>query len=239
MRLPKSKTIEKILGVKFRKKGFLKTALTHSSYAQSQKNHDEDRRSNENLEFLGDAVLELIVRDYLYHEFPNSNEGELSELKKMYTNAETLSKIGQALDLGAFLIMDKGEKSSGGRDRPSNLACCLEAIIGALYFDRGLKYARKFVHRVILAGEIAHYEDFKSMVNQWAMKNGHKIAYRTVREDGLPHCKTFQIALYLDRKKVGFGTGKSKKRAEQEAAQSFLEKSGLLTTLTRVKITEY
>ena len=238
MRLPKSKIIEKILGISFRKKKVLKTAFTHSSYSQNQTG-GEGCRSNENLEFLGDAVLELIIRDYLYHKFSRSSEGELSELKKMYTNAETLYKIGKSLNLGEFIVMDKGEESSGGRDRPSNIAGCFEALVGAVYLDRGLKYAQKFIHEVILDKEIARYEDYKSMVNQWAMQNGHKIVYRTVREDGLPHCKTFHIALWLNRKKVSLGMGKSKKRAEQKAAQNFLNKSGLLTSFSKVKTTKY
>lgn len=216
-------TIEKSLKIRFKKRSLLKLALTHSSYLQTTKIKTK-QKSNETLEFLGDAVLELITREHLFKKFPQANEGDLSELKKMYTNSETLYKIGRDLGLGKFLIMDKGEELTGGRNRQSNIAGCLEAIIGALYVDRGLRYVEKFVYRMILTREIDTYEDYKSLLNLWAMKNQHKISYRVGKELGPPHQRTFYVELYVDGKKTSRGKGGSKKVAEQEASKIFFQK---------------
>jgi ribonuclease-3 len=224
MQQPKYKAIEKKLGIRFKKRSLLKLALTHSSFLQTE--HNRKLKSNETLEFLGDAVLELIVRGFLYEKFPNANEGRLSEAKKIYTNTEALYYVGKKLKLGKFLIVDKGEEFTGGRDRPSNIAGCLEAIIGALYIDRGLVYTRKFVNRVLLKKRLAKQIDYKSFLNQWVMRSRCKIYYKVIKEEGPPHHKTFCVNLYINRKRVSQGIGESKKKAEQEAAKNFLRKKG-------------
>lgn len=224
MQLLKFNNIEKKLGIKFKRRTLLELALTHSSYLQKTKNGLE-QKSNETLEFLGDAVLELLTREYLFKKFPKAHEGDLSELKKIYTNTETLYKIGKTLGLGEFLIMDRGEELTGGRNRRSNIAGCLEAIIGALYLDHGLRYVRKFVGRTILTIKTETYEDYKSLLNLWVMQKRYKISYKIVEEKGPAHHKTFYIDLYLNKKKVSRGVGKSKKDAEQEAARNFLRKN--------------
>ena len=126
--------------------------------------------------------------------------------------------------------MDKGEELTGGRDRQSNMAGCLEAIIGALYLDRGLRYVRKFVYQKIFTREIDRYEDYKSLLNLWAMRKRCKISYRIVKEHGPEHHKTFFVDLYVDNKKKGRGCANTKKKAEQEAARKFLKKISYVNT---------
>jgi ribonuclease-3 len=217
------KDAEKFLGVRFKKKRLLKTALTHSSYLQTQ-NHEH--KSNETLEFLGDAVLELLTREFLLKKFPRADEGELSEMKKMYTSTDALYKTGKKLNLGKYLLMDKGEELTGGRNRPSNIAGCLEAIIGALYLDRGLKYVEKFIYSILFKKKIFKHKDYKSLMNRWAMQNKKEIHYKIIKEEGPPHKKTFYINLYVSKRKVGQGIAESKKKAEQNAARDFLRKLG-------------
>jgi ribonuclease-3 len=230
MPLQKYSIVKKKLGIRFRNKKLLELALTHSSYLKAHQD-GAIKNSNETLEFLGDAVLELLTREYLFKKFPKASEGKLSELKKMYTNTETLYKIGEELELGNFMIMDKGEELTGGRKRRSNIAGCLEAIIGALYLDRGLVYVRKFVLRIILKRKIDTYKDYKSLLNLWIMQKKHQISYRIAKEKGPAHHKTFYIDLYLDGKKVSRGKGSSKKKAEQEAAENFLRNNVKLKNL--------
>jgi ribonuclease-3 len=216
------KVIEHTLGVRFKRKTYLKRALTHSSYLQAQKRGFDT--SNEILEFLGDAVLELIVREYLLHKYPHATEGTLSELKKVYTNTETLFKIGKRMGVGNFLLVNKGEERTGGRRRPSIVAACVEAIIGALYLDRGLPYTAKFVNRVLFSYKISKKEDYKSFVNKWSMQQHATICYKITKEKGPPHSKTFFVCLYVNNKKRGSGSGKTVKSAEQKAAKDFLSK---------------
>ena len=217
--LQKYYAIEKWLGIRFKKRRYLEIALTHASRSRCTKNYLQ--KNNELLEFLGDAVLELLTRVHLLKKYPNAHEGELSELKKLYTNTEALYKIGKALGLGRFLIMDKGEELIGGRDRPSNIAGGMEALIGALYLDRGLNYTQRFVNQKIFKGMKGKYKDHKSLLNRWAMKNRREISYRITKEEGPAHHKIFYIDLYVNGKKVSRGVGDSRKRAEQEAAKNF------------------
>ena len=222
MRSPNYKAIEKQLGIRFKKRGLLKQALTHASYLQIKTNANH---SNERLEFLGDAVLELIVREFLLFKHPKDPEGKLSELKKKYTSTHALYNTGKKLRLGRLLIMSNGEIRTGGRKRPSIIAGCLEAIIGALYLDRGLDYTRKFVTNILLKKRIRSQTDHKSILNRWALKNQKIVEYRVLKEIGTPHNKSFYINLYINKKKVSQGIGTTKKKAEQEAAKKFLKKN--------------
>lgn len=223
MPLFKYKDIQKKLGVRFRKKTRLRLALTHSSYhGEDEKSHE---KSNETLEFLGDAVLELIVREYLHKKFPELTEGQLNELKIRYTNTETLHHVGKEIGIGEFLLMDKGEELTGGRERPSNVAGALEALIGALYLDGGLKGARAFVTKHILKKDFSGLLDYKSMLNRWAMKNQCSIAYRVAKSHGPPHRKVFHVDLYINKERVSRGSGDSKKKAQQAAAKKLFEEN--------------
>jgi len=216
------KAIQGYLGIRFKKRSLLNLALTHSSYSHTQ---NKKKESNETLEFLGDAVLELIVREFLYNKYPGAQEGKLSELKKKYTCTETLYRTGKRLHVGKFLIMDKGEERTGGRNRPSNIAGCLEAIIGALYLDRGLGYVEKFVKCILLETRIVTYKDYKSVLNRWVMQHRKSISYRIAKEEGTPHKKKFLVSLYINKRKISQGSGSTKKKAEQEAAKNFLWKN--------------
>ncbi len=212
------KKIEKKLGLCFKKPQYLLKALTHSSAVASERS-----KSNEVLEFLGDAVLELIVRKYLIEKFPKMSEGELNVLKKRYTCEEVLYKIGKEIGIGEFLIMDKGEELTGGRTRQSNISGAFEALLGAIYLDRGFDYVNKYVRKHFLTKKVRLSRDYKSLLNQWAMKNKKVIDYRVIREEGPPHKKTFYVALYVNGKKVAEGQGISKKEAEQDSARKFLK----------------
>ena len=197
----------------------MKLAFTHSSCVQ----HRRHGKSNETLEFLGDAVLELLVREHLFKKYPKLREGQLSELKKNYTSEDALYAIGKRLSIGNFLTMDKGEELTGGRIRKSNIAGCLEAIIGAIYLDQGITGAKRFVRNKILKRRVIPAKDCKSLLNSWAMRNKVKLTYKIIEEEGPPHCKVFHIALYVSKARKSEGVGPSKKKAEQEAACAFFE----------------
>lgn len=216
------KHIQSALGIRFKRRTYLKRALTHSSYLQVQRRGFD--RSNETLEFLGDAVLELVTREHLLHKYPDADEGRLSELKKMYTSTPVLFRTGKRLKLGAYMLMDRGEETTGGRSRQSTIAACVEAIIGALYLDRGLAYTAKFIKRILLEKKIMRQHDHKSLLNRWSMLHRASITYRVAKEEGPPHQKIFYVDLFADGKKVSQGKGGTKKIAEQKAARSFLAK---------------
>ncbi len=217
------KIIEKQLGTKFKKKGLLRRAFTHSSYQRAEAKRTT--KSNETLEFLGDAVLELVTREYLYKKYPKLTEGDLNAIKIKYTNQDTLYRVGKDLEIGKFLLMDKGEALTGGRERPSNIAGCLEALIGAIYLDQGLQSTREFVETHVLKKDISGLRDYKSLLNSWAMKQQYSINYRVAKSHGPPHRKVFHVDLYVNKKKVSRGSGDSKKKAQQAAAQKFFEEN--------------
>jgi ribonuclease-3 len=217
------KLIEKTIGVRFLKKTLLRRALTHSSLQRAE--IKKPQKSNETLEFLGDAVLELVTREHLYKKFPKLSEGELNEIKIKFTNQSTLHEVGKDLQLGEFLLMDKGEALTGGRTRPSNIAGCLEALIGAIYLDRGLKSTRAFIVRHILKRDISGLFDYKSLLNRWAMKQQYSIGYRVARSHGPPHRKIFHVDLYINKKKASRGSGDSKKKAQQAAAKKYIDEN--------------
>lgn len=211
------KKIEKRLGTRFNNKDLLIKALTHSSAVNLDRT-----KSNEVLEFLGDAVLELVVREYLIKKFPEKNEGELNQMKKRFTQEQILYKIGKKLGLGGLLIMDKGEELTGGRDRKSNISCGVEALIGAIYLDRGLDYTKRYIKKILLQRRFKIAKDYKSLINDWAMKEKKEIEYKVIKESGPSHQKLFLVGLYVNGDKVSQGMGLSKKQAEQEAAKKFL-----------------
>ncbi|MBN2620365.1 ribonuclease III [candidate division WOR-3 bacterium] len=219
MRSHDYKEIEQKLKIRFTRRTVLKKALTHSSYSLKYGS------SNEVLEFLGDAVLELVTREYLWEKSPAAREGELSEHKKNYTSTEALYHAGRRLGIGRYIFMSKGERASGGQTRPSIIAGTLEALIGALYIDRGLPYTRKFITRILLQRKRIASKDHKSLLNQWAMKHHKHVMYHIAKETGPPHQRTFRVHLFIDDKKKTVGIGRSKKDAEQKAAEKYLKKT--------------
>lgn len=201
----------------------LDCAFTHTSYA------NENRKSvihhNERLEFLGDAVLDLIIGEYLFLQYPQMTEGELTRAKAMIVCAQSLSECSRRLGFGEYLRLGKGELNSGGRARASILADAFEAVIGAIYLESNYEETEKFVlsHLKDVLEKIGQGkidEDFKTLFQEYVQKTGeHKMEYRLAYSAGPDHDKTFGMEVYVDGKLYGSGVGKSKKDAEQEAAK--------------------
>ncbi len=226
--MPDVVALQKTLGVKFKQPALLEQALVHSSYVNE--NPDLVAGNNERLEFLGDAVLDLIVADRLYRDFPDLAEGALTKLRASLVRRDTLARIGRAIGLGDYLYMGKGEETSGGRDKTPNLAGALEAVIAAVYLDRGMKTTGDMVVR-LLEGEWERVTlqgtgtDYKSKLQELAQAKFQMTpAYHLVAESGPDHDKRFTVEVVINIKKLGRGVGKSKKLAETEAARQALEK---------------
>jgi ribonuclease-3 len=201
-------------------------AFTHRSYLNES---DSSTESNERLEFLGDAVLELLVSKFLYLNFPDKPEGELTVLRAALVRTTTLAEVAQKLGFGMLLKMSKGEEQTGGRDNTGLLANTFEAVIGAIYLAKGLKTVRIFLqqHLFILLPEIISqnlYKDYKSSFQEKVQSMGIPTpTYQLLSETGPDHSKTFEIALLVNNKQVTTGFGKSKQLAQQEAAKKALE----------------
>lgn len=225
------KQLQKRISYKFRRISYLQQALIHSSYVNERP--QLGLTSNETLEFLGDAVLGLVITEYLYKHFPKFSEGKLSILKSMLVSEPTLADIARHLDIGAYLFLGKGEDRDAARQRSSLLSNALEALIAALYLDGGLKAAKRFVLRVYavkfkdtpkmeLAGS------YKNRLQQYTQAElGCMPVYKVASEKGPSHRKTYEIDVTFQGEVRGQGRGTSKKRAEQEAAKDALAKLGL------------
>lgn len=204
----------------------LKQALTHRS--RLAETGEPSYLSNENLEFLGDAVISLIVSEALYNYLPTSPEGVISKIRAYLVSGHNLSQAALQLHLGDFLILSENEERNGGRDKPSLLENAFEAITGAIYLDGGLKAARKFLHRTLLKdlGQLTHpYLDnnYKSKLQEWAQSKGlTQPKYRLIASWGPDHKKQFEVEVLVNGVPVGRGTGGSKKEAEQNAAHQAL-----------------
>lgn len=218
--------IESWLGVEFRNKDLLLHALQHRSYWNDNKDA-AIRRSNERLEFLGDAVLELIITEYLYLTFPDREEGKMTEMRSKLVSAENLSRMGETGDLFEHLLLSRGErKSSNVRGRQYLVACLIEAIIGALFLDQGLAVAKAFVERKILtyAEQVAKkVSDWKSLLQEKAQEK-LKVTptYQVINETGPDHAKRFVVGVYLGGTLTAKGHGPSKQDAEVKAAEAAL-----------------
>jgi ribonuclease III len=224
--------LESILGHRFRDPRRLEQALTHSSRVPEFTPEDPPG-DNEKLEFLGDAVLELLVSEDLLRAFPEWGEGQLSKSRARLVNADSLCTAAQRLGLGRFLKLGRGEEKTGGRAKPALLADAYEAVVAAIYLDAGLDSARVFVRRslvdVALAGGIESLgrPDHKSALQELLQARGMAPAsYRIVEEAGPDHQKTFRVELQIAGGLAAAGTGKSKKDAEQEAAREALRQLG-------------
>lgn len=222
------KTLEHNLGYSFKNKSLLTNALTHSSYANEKRN---GVHSNERLEFLGDSVLSVIVADYLYKEFENLPEGELTKLRASLVCEKALCQFSRELSLGEFLLLGKGEEKGGGRERDSILADAFEAVLAAIYLDGGMEIARKHVMRFILR-ELTHtddevFKDYKTALQEIIQRNPEEsVTYILTDEKGPDHDKVFEVEVHLNSNVIGKGKGKSKKAAEQAAAKEALTLMG-------------
>jgi len=220
------KKIEKKLTMRFKNPDLALNSVVHRSYLNE--NPDFPLPSNERLEFLGDAVLEQIVSNYLYHKFPALPEGELTALRAALVRTESLAEEARRLGLGKELLLSKGEESGGGRDNPYLLANTFEAVVGAAFLDQGLEGAVKFVKRELLykteESLKSGTKDPKSHFQELAQaKLGVTPNYRVIKEWGPAHNRQFICGAYIKRKKVAEGRGRSKKEAEESAAAQALD----------------
>lgn len=224
------KRFQERIGYNFKNERLLEQAFTHRSYINE--NRGEGREHNERLEFLGDAVLELAVTEYLFTRFPEKPEGELTSLRAALVNANMLSRIATEIEMNNFMLLSRGEAKDVGRARGYILANAVEALIGALYLDGGYKAAKDFVEKNIVSkiGEVLErelYRDAKSLFQERAQEiAGVTPSYGVLKEWGPDHDKHFVVGVYLADDLVASGEGPSKQAAEQNAAQDALNLKG-------------
>jgi ribonuclease-3 len=222
--------LEKKLNLKFKNKDLLIQAFTHRSFLNE--NPDFYLQHNERLEFLGDAVLELVVTDELYKKYPKKSEGELTNWRAALVNAKMLSAVSKDLDFNGFLLLSRGEAKELGKAREYILANAFEALIGALYLDSGYKACADFIKKNLLSrlSEIIKkglFRDSKSRFQEEAQERvGITPTYKVLKEWGPDHAKHFIIGVFLDKEQVSEGEGSSKQEAEVEAAKNALETKG-------------
>lgn len=221
--------LEKIIGYNFKNKALMKEAITHSSYAKERKS--QHIKYNERLEFLGDAVLSIVVSDYIFKHCPELPEGELTKLRASLVCEKSLFEFAKTINLGKFLILSKGERNNGGAERPSILSDAFEALIAAIYIDGGYEPAAKhilsFVIPAIKNSKSKKSKDYKTTLQEIVQKNpGERLEYVLVAESGPDHNKHFVVEVHLNSNVIGKGGGRSKKEAEQQAAHEALELMG-------------
>lgn len=216
----------------FDNQGIIDMALTHPSFSQ-EKNCPS---SNQRLEFLGDAVLNMIVAEYLYNNFEQKPEGELTKIRAKAVCERALLSVAHSMQLGDYLLLGRGEEMSGGRKRRSILADAVEAVIGAIYLDQGYAAATRFVlnHLKDYINETAQgdYQDYKSRLQELVQgKNKQNVTYQIIKECGPAHAKIFEAGVFYQERLLAAGQGRSKKEAEQNAAEKVLRNQQLLLSL--------
>jgi len=219
--------LEKKLNYRFRDRELLSEALNHSSYANEHRGANV--RSNERLEFLGDSVLGFVTAEFLFARHPDLPEGDLTRIRAALVCEQSLHEVAQKLELGRYLKLGRGEEGGGGRQRPSILADATEAVFAAVYLDGGIAAASALIHRVLLDTEKEEAveerrRDYKTVLQELVQRqSGQELFYRMVGASGPDHCKVFEAEVCLNGKRVGTGTGHSKKEAEQAAAAAALQ----------------
>lgn len=216
--------LEKSIGYTFKDKSLLKLALTHSSYSNELKINKYG--NYERLEFLGDAVLELTTSQFFYLEYPDKKEGELTRIRSSMVCEPALAFCARQFNLQEYILLGKGEETTGGRDRDSIISDVLEAVLGAVYLDGGFDCADAFVKKHILTDleNKQLFYDAKTILQEKMQKQGKSLSYELIEEKGPDHDKTFVIAAIIDGVQCSTGSGKSKKQAEQHAAYALLKK---------------
>lgn len=215
-------------GIVFENKRLIDTAFTHSSYAHQYKNFEH----NERLEFLGDAVLQLTITEYLYKKFKDKSEGELTKIRSLIVCENSLFQVAQSLGLSNFIKMSKGEEMTGGRERTALQADCVEAVIAAIYLDKGIEFAKEFIlknFKDIIEKAIKNeiVLDFKTKLQELLQKQGEiDISYDLIKFEGPPHRRKFFTKVLINSEDMGYGEGYSKKEAEQNAAKHALSVLG-------------
>ncbi len=227
---PDLKEFQKQIGITFNDEKMLTQAFVHRSYINENRNSGLSH--NERLEFLGDAVLELVITDFLYKKYTNKAEGEMTAYRSALVNADTCASIATKLGMGQHLLLSKGESKDTGRARQYILANALEALIGAIYLDQGMEKAHEFIEnnftpmidKIISEGS---HVDSKSLFQEKAQEfEGITPSYKTIKESGPDHEKKFTVGVYIGKDLVATGEGESKQDAEQEAAEEALSKRG-------------
>jgi len=221
-----SKILKEKFDISFNNKALLMEAMTHSSYANEHK--EMKGIYNERIEFLGDAVLELTISDWLFRQFPHFQEGQLTKLRAQIVCEDSLSVLAKECFLNEYLLLGKGETLSGGREKPAILCDVFEAFIGALYLDKGVNEVQRFLNLVVIPkiknGRYELITDFKTELQEYLQQNGPvHIRYELVKEEGPSHDKIFTVQLIVDGKKYKTASGKTKKAAEQMAAKLTME----------------
>lgn len=231
-RLVQLDSLQKKIKYSFKNVELLNRALTHSSYANEHRRMNI--KYNERLEFLGDAVLGVVISDYIFKKYSNYPEGELTKLRAIVVCEQSLDYMSKKLEFGKYLLLGKGEESTGGRERVSILADTYESIVGAIYLDGGLEKAKSFILNYMINiindavnGKI--FLDYKTQLQEYMQQNDKcNIKYKVIKEEGPDHNKIFYVDVSNCDEVIGTGMGKSKKEAEQNAAKSALDKEGLL-----------
>lgn len=219
------KQLEQKIGYEFQNKDFLKQAMTHSSFANEQRLNKLS--NNERLEFLGDAVLELVSSEYLFQNDPDMPEGDMTKRRASMVCEQALAFCTRELELGNYLLLGKGEMLTGGRERASILSDAMEALIGAVYLDGGFANAKEFIHRFILSDleNKQLFFDSKTILQEIVQSDfKEELAYQLVGEEGPDHDKSFVVDVLIGSTVYGHGIGRTKKAAEQEAAYNALIK---------------
>ena len=218
--------LESCIGYRFADRALLTQALTHSSHA-NERALDTRPADYERLEYLGDAVLEMVVSDYLFRHFETLPEGVLTRHRALLVCEDALYGCAKEVGLARYIRLGRGEEATGGRDKKSIVSDVMEALIGALYLDGGLAQADAFIRRFVLSdvdARLREDDDFKSRLQEYAQRSGREeLVYRLTQEDGPEHNKTFTSAVYLGDRFLAEGTGKNKKASQQEAAKAALK----------------
>lgn len=226
--LVKIKEVEKVLGTKIKGTTLFTVAFTHRSYLNEHPKYKNP--SNERLEFLGDAVLQLLSSEFLYNKYPESPEGDLTNYRAAIVCTKSLAKEAKRLGYGAFLLLSNGEEATGGRNREYILANTFEAVLGALYLEQGIEFCKEFVEKELLYKledivKNKKYKDAKSDFQEMSQeKKSVTPVYKVLDSWGLDHEKTFKVGVFLENEEWGVGEGKSKQKAEQQAALNALDK---------------
>ena len=219
------KDLENAIGYRFRNITLLQNALSHSSFA-NERWHDS-LMSNERLEFLGDSILGMVSAEFLYRNYPDRPEGELTRMRADMVCETSLAKVANQIGLGEHLLLGHGEEQGGGRNRPSILADAVESVIAASFLDGGMEAARKFIEQFILCNvpvRELHNADYKTALQELVQQKKNQVLhYVLTGQSGPDHDKTFQVQVLLNDRVIGQGSGTSKKRAEQDAARNALE----------------
>lgn len=222
------KELQTKIGYEFKDVSLLRQAITHSSFSNEQK---INRTKNyERIEFLGDAVLELVSSEFLYKEHPDMPEGQLTRLRASMVCEPALAFCARDIDLSSYILLGRGEESTGGRGRDSIVSDVMEAVIGAIFLDSGIEEAKKYIYRFILTDleDKILFIDSKTILQEEVQKtSGAKLSYKLISETGPDHDKEFKVEAYLDDSLIGEGVGHTKKAAQQQAAYKALLKMGV------------